>query len=125
MPRFRRLTATQVREKSSPLDLVTEADEVAEAVITTGLKVAFPGAIVIGEEGTHKDPALLQLIADAELAFIVDPIDGTENFTANLSLFGVMAAVRSAPRSISWLSTKMTERRSGPWADRKIDGRRG
>ena len=46
MPRFRRLTATQVREKSSPLDLVTEADEVAEAVITTGLKVAFPGAIV-------------------------------------------------------------------------------
>jgi fructose-1,6-bisphosphatase/inositol monophosphatase family enzyme len=39
MPRFRRLTATQVREKSSPLDLVTEADEVAEAVITTGLKV--------------------------------------------------------------------------------------
>ena len=92
MPRFRRLTATQVREKSSPLDLVTEADEVAEAVITTGLKAAFPGAIVIGEEGTHKDPALLQLIAAAELAFIVDPIDGTKNFTANLPLFGVMAA---------------------------------
>jgi fructose-1,6-bisphosphatase/inositol monophosphatase family enzyme len=47
MPRFRRLTATQVREKSSPLDLVTEADEVAEAVITTGLKAAFPDAIVL------------------------------------------------------------------------------
>ena len=92
MPRFRRLTATQVREKSSPLDLVTEADEVAEAVITTALKAAFPGAIVIGEEGTHKDPALLQAIATAELAFIVDPIDGTRNFTANLPLFGVMAA---------------------------------
>jgi fructose-1,6-bisphosphatase/inositol monophosphatase family enzyme len=92
MPRFRRLTATQVREKSSPLDLVTEADEVAEAVITTGLKAAFPDAIVIGEEGTHKDPALLQSIAAAELAFIVDPIDGTKNFTANLPLFGVMAA---------------------------------
>jgi 3'-phosphoadenosine 5'-phosphosulfate (PAPS) 3'-phosphatase len=51
-------------------------------------------------------PAQLQLIADAELAFVVDPIDGTKNFTANLPLFGVMAAVRSAPRSISWLSTK-------------------
>jgi fructose-1,6-bisphosphatase/inositol monophosphatase family enzyme len=92
MPRFGRLTATQVREKSSPLDLVTEADEVAETVITTGLKAAFPKAIVIGEEGTHKDPALLQLIAAAELAFIVDPIDGTRNFTANLPLFGVIAA---------------------------------
>jgi len=73
-------------------DLVTEADEVAEAVITTGLKAAFPGAIIIGEEGTHKDPALLQSIAAAELAFIVDPIYGTKNFTANLPLFGVMAA---------------------------------
>ena len=92
MPRFRRLTAAQVREKSSPLDLVTEADEVAEAVITTRLKAAFPNAIVIDEEGTHKDPGLLQLIAAAELAFIVDPIDGTKNFTANLPLFGVMAA---------------------------------
>jgi fructose-1,6-bisphosphatase/inositol monophosphatase family enzyme len=93
MPRFRRLTAVQVREKSSPLDVVTEADEAAEAVITTGLKTAFLDAIVIGEEGTYKDPALLQLIAGAELAFIVDPIDGTKNFTANLPLFGVMAAV--------------------------------
>src|SRR5690348_1842859 len=55
-------------------------------------KAAFPNAIVIGEEGTHKDPALLQLIAAAELAFIVDPTDGTKNFTANLPLFGVMAA---------------------------------
>jgi fructose-1,6-bisphosphatase/inositol monophosphatase family enzyme len=26
------------------------------------------------------------------LAFVVDPIDGTRNFTANLPLFGVMAA---------------------------------
>jgi Inositol monophosphatase family len=85
--------------------------------------VNFPPAARQQQPGWY--PALLQLIADAELAFIVDPIDGTENFTANLSLFGVMAAVRSAPRSISWLSTKMTERRSGPWADRKIDGRRG
>jgi fructose-1,6-bisphosphatase/inositol monophosphatase family enzyme len=93
MPRFRRLTATQVRVKSSPLDIVTEADDVAEAVITTGLKTAFPNAIVIGEESTHRDPALLQSIATAELAFIVDPIDGTKNFTANLPLFGVMAAV--------------------------------
>ena len=36
--------------------------------------------------GCHKDPALLQAIATAELAFVVDPIDGTRNFTANLPL---------------------------------------
>lgn len=76
MPRFRRLTATQVREKSSQFDLVTEADEKAEAVITCRLNAAFPDAIVIGEEGTYRNPGLLEAIATAELAFVVDPIDG-------------------------------------------------
>ena len=57
MPRFRKLTPAQVRRKSSTFDLVTEADEAAEAAITAALKLAFPRSVVIGEEGTHKEPA--------------------------------------------------------------------
>jgi fructose-1,6-bisphosphatase/inositol monophosphatase family enzyme len=93
MPRFRRLAPAQIRRKSSAFDLVTEADEAAEAVIEAELRAAFPGAVVIGEESAHQQPALLDTIADAELAVIVDPVDGTRNFAANLPLFGVMAAV--------------------------------
>ena len=93
MPRFRKLAPAQIRRKSSAFDLVTEADEAAEAVIAAALTAAFPGAVVIGEESAHEEPALLEVIADAELAFIVDPVDGTRNFAANLPLFGVMAAV--------------------------------
>jgi fructose-1,6-bisphosphatase/inositol monophosphatase family enzyme len=93
MPRFGKLTRAQIRQKSSAFDLVTEADEAAEAVISAALTAAFPGAVVIGEEGTHKEPALLETIGDAGLAFIVDPVDGTRNFASNLPLFGVMAAV--------------------------------
>lgn len=93
MPRFRKLTPAQIRRKSSAFDLVTEADEVAEIAITKALKSAFPDSLVIGEESAHREPALLQAIADAELAFIVDPLDGTRNFASNLPLFGVMAAV--------------------------------
>jgi len=93
MPRFRKLTAAQIRRKSSAFDLVTEADEAAETAITAALTAAFPGAVIIGEESAHKEPALLDTIADAELAFIVDPVDGTRNFAANLPLFGVMTAV--------------------------------
>jgi fructose-1,6-bisphosphatase/inositol monophosphatase family enzyme len=92
MPRFGHLTSSQIRQKTSPLDLVTEADEAAEAVISAALQKAFPGSLIVGEEGTHRDPALLQTIGSAELAFVVDPIDGTRNFTCNLPLFGVMAA---------------------------------
>jgi fructose-1,6-bisphosphatase/inositol monophosphatase family enzyme len=92
LPRFRALTADQVRQKTSAFDIVTEADEAAEAVIATGLSEAFPGALIVGEEATDRDPSLLQAIGGAELAFVVDPIDGTRNFASGLPLFGVMAA---------------------------------
>ena len=92
LPRFRALSAEQVRQKSSAFDIVTEADEAAEVMITAELRAAFPQAIVVGEEATHRDPSLLQAIGQAELAFIVDPIDGTKNFASGLPLFGVMAA---------------------------------
>jgi fructose-1,6-bisphosphatase/inositol monophosphatase family enzyme len=92
MPRFRTLTAAGVRQKSSAFDVVTEADEAAEEAISAGLRAAFPGAVIVGEEAAGRDPGLLQAVGSAELAFVVDPIDGTKNFTARLPLFGVMAA---------------------------------
>lgn len=92
MPRFRTLSSMDVREKSSAFDVVTDADEAAEAVIAAALRAAFPQAVIIGEEGAERDPGLLQSLESAELAFVVDPIDGTKNFTARLPMFGVMAA---------------------------------
>ncbi|MCB4821660.1 inositol monophosphatase family protein [Roseicella aerolata] len=92
LPRFRRLAQGEVRTKTGPLDLVTDADEAAERVIEAGLAARFPGCLVVGEEGTAADPALLGRLAGAELAFVVDPVDGTANFAAGLPLFGTMAA---------------------------------
>ncbi len=94
MPRFRDLSAAGVRTKSGPLDLVTDADEAGEAAITAGLRRAFPGCLVIGEEAAAGNPSGWATgLADADLAFILDPVDGTANFAAGLPLFGVMAAV--------------------------------
>ncbi len=92
MPRFRRLDLAAVRTKSGPLDLVTDADVAAEAIITKGLQRLHPGCLVVGEEACAADPALLDRLAGAELAFVVDPVDGTSNFAAGLPLFGTMAA---------------------------------
>lgn len=93
MPKFRHLASTDILEKTSLFDVVTSADEAAEASITRGLRAAFPGAAVVGEESAGRDPGLLRSLASADLAIILDPIDGTKNFTANLPLFGMMAAV--------------------------------
>ena len=92
MPRFGMLTAGQVREKSSRFDVVTDADEAAELAISAALQVAYTGAIIIGEEAAARDRSLLDAIGSADLAFVVDPLDGTKNFTSGLPLFGVMAA---------------------------------
>jgi fructose-1,6-bisphosphatase/inositol monophosphatase family enzyme len=77
MPRFRKLSGGAVRQKTGPLDLATDADEAAERWLTEALQRWFPSAVVIGEEATSADPTRLRLLADADLAFVVDPIDGT------------------------------------------------
>jgi fructose-1,6-bisphosphatase/inositol monophosphatase family enzyme len=93
LPRFRNLADADVHTKTGPLDLVTAADVAAEAMITAGLTCRFPGCVVVGEEATAADPSRLLALAGADLAFVVDPVDGTANFAAGLTLFGVMAAV--------------------------------
>lgn len=97
MPRFARLSAVDRRQKTSAFDIVTEADESAEAAILSALRARHgSGAAYIGEESAGRDPSLLATIATADLAFIIDPLDGTKNFASGLPLFGVMAAVTVA-----------------------------
>lgn len=92
MPRFRHLAAGDIRQKKSAQDLVTEADEAAERFICAELAKAFPQALLVGEEAATADPSLPGRLAEAELAFVIDPIDGTLNYASDLPLFAVMAA---------------------------------
>ncbi len=93
MPRFRKLDMGEVDTKKDETDLVTQADTAAEAMITRGLQMAFPHALVIGEEAISKQPTLMDGVGAAELSFIIDPVDGTWNFAHGMPLFGTMVAV--------------------------------
>lgn len=93
LPRFRNLSAGAIRTKTSHLDLVTDADEAAERAIEAELQRLFPAALVVGEEGVSRNSRLVDDLDKADLAFILDPVDGTLNFASGLPLFGVMAAV--------------------------------
>ncbi len=93
MPRFRRLGAGDIRQKTSAADLVTEADVNAERLITARLRERYQSAMIVGEEACSDNPALLQGLGDADLAFVIDPVDGTFNFASGMPLFGVMLAV--------------------------------
>ncbi len=93
MPRFRTLSRDQIRTKSGPLDLVTDADEAAETVIAAALRRHWPTCAVVGEEATAHGERWQAVLPDADLAFIIDPVDGTANFAAGLPLFGTMIGV--------------------------------
>ncbi len=93
MPRFRNLDAGDISEKTSAIDLVTEADLLAERHITAALKVRFPKAVIVGEEAYEADKSVVPALAHAELAFTIDPVDGTFNFAAGLPVFGTIVAV--------------------------------
>ncbi len=71
-----------VKTKRSAVDLVTEIDRAAERRIRAILHRAHPGLGFLGEEHGER-------LSDTEYRWIVDPIDGTNNFVHGLPLFGV------------------------------------
>ncbi len=99
MPLFRRLALQagerimeiyarpdfEVRAKSDASP-VTEADEAADAVISAGLRAAFPQVPLITEE-----QAASHALA-AQTFFIVDPLDGTREFVQRRGDFTVNIA---------------------------------
>ena len=70
--------------KSSATDVVTEGDRDCEALVRERLAAARPDDLVLGEEGgTSGTPA------PGQVRWIVDPIDGTVNYTHGLPWFSV------------------------------------
>ena len=103
LPRFRRLSDDEVTQKA-PGDLVTVADQEAERALTSGLTALLPGSAVVGEEAVAADTAVLGRLASHGAVWIVDPVDGTNNFAAGKTPFAVMVAlVRDGEPVASWI----------------------
>jgi myo-inositol-1(or 4)-monophosphatase len=73
-----------VTTKSTPTDLVSEADVAAEAAIREVLERRRRGDRVLGEEGGET--------GEGELRWVVDPLDGTINFLFGVPAFAVSVA---------------------------------
>ncbi len=93
LPLFDNRSLLDVTHKSGRFDLVTQADVAAEAMLRRGLQRMFPHALIIGEESSANDKDVRAKIAEAEFAILLDPLDGTWNFSNGLPLFGVMISI--------------------------------
>lgn len=82
--------------KSSPVDVVTEADREAERLIRDALAAARPRDGFLGEESGAG-------AGTSGLTWIVDPIDGTVNFLYGIPHYAVsIAVVEGEPDPLTW-----------------------
>ena len=91
LPRYQRLAANEVEEKT-PGELVTVADRESEAALAVGLALLLPEARILGEEASAADPGLMDVLDRGPL-WIIDPIDGTSNFASGKPPFALMIAL--------------------------------
>ena len=82
-----------VRTKRSAIDLVTEVDRASERLIHNMLLRAEPTFGFLGEEdGERRGPTAYR--------WIVDPLDGTNNFVHGLPIFGVSIGLEHRGRMV-------------------------
>lgn len=87
---FRRPLAVDSKADASP---VTVADREIESLLRDIIAKKFPDHGILGEEFGHER-------RDAEITWVLDPIDGTRSFVAGVPLFGTLIAVTCAGRPI-------------------------
>ena len=80
------LLATKKINEATQHDIKLELDVRCQKVIERELRKSFPRLPVLGEEGITGDP-------NAELRWVVDPIDGTVNFTYGIPHAAVSIAL--------------------------------
>lgn len=74
------------RTKSSPTDLVSEADLLAEKAIRDVLEARAPDDAIMGEEGTDTP-------GTSGVRWVIDPLDGTTNYFYGVPAYAVSIAV--------------------------------
>ncbi len=86
----------QIATKGAAGDVVTAVDRAAEQAVRAALLAARPGDGVLGEE-------LSEHVGSGSVQWVVDPLDGTTNYTRRLPHFGTSVAARSTTDG-SWLA---------------------
>ncbi len=82
-------------EEKTRNDFVTDVDKGCEKLITREIAKTFPDHAILGEEASFQKSKndYLQTLADAEYIWIIDPIDGTNNYIRNIPFFCVSIGV--------------------------------
>lgn len=122
LPRYRTLARHEILAKAAD-DVVTVADHESEALLTEKLAALLPEAEVVGEEAVHADASIMERLK-RKLCWIIDPLDGTMNFSEGKPPFGVLVALADRGETIGgWILDTLSGRfcyagkGTGAWID--------
>lgn len=83
-----------IETKSNESDVVTAADKASEKIIKNFIHEKYPTHGIISEESADEH-------ADSEWRWVIDPLDGTTNFSQGLPTFSVSIAVEHNKEAIA------------------------
>jgi fructose-1,6-bisphosphatase/inositol monophosphatase family enzyme len=125
LPRFCNLAEGEVSRKESG-EIVTIADHEMEARLAKSLTALVPGSVVVGEEAVTADESLLAALAGNDPVWVIDPVDGTRNFSNGNPCFAVILAYcEKGDVRVGWIHDPVSgamvtaEEGSGAWEDGK------
>ncbi|WP_249171941.1 inositol monophosphatase family protein [Erythrobacter sp. JK5] len=108
LPRFRALADDEIEMKGKD-DPVTVVDREIESFLTEALTKLAPGVAVVGEEAVADDASVLDQLTGQ--CWIIDPLDGTANFTEGKQPFGIIVALADAGKAVAgWLYDPIRDR---------------
>jgi 3'(2'), 5'-bisphosphate nucleotidase len=81
---------TAVVEYKSDNSPLTQADKASHEIIVSGLKSLFPDIPVVSEEGSQEEN---QILVKQPIFWLVDPIDGTQDFVNRTGEFCIAIAL--------------------------------
>jgi myo-inositol-1(or 4)-monophosphatase len=81
-------------------EAVSEADRASQRLIVSGLRRIFPRDGVVGEENETGDAITFEVPDPDGRNWVIDPIDGTNNFLAGLGTFGVCIGLLEAGQPV-------------------------
>lgn len=108
LPHYQGLAEHEITAKAAD-DVVTVADNLAEDMLAEGLARIVPGLPIVGEEAAFADPTVQDRLGGD--CWIVDPLDGTNNFAKGKPPFGILVAMASGGVAhTGWLYDPLVDR---------------
>lgn len=78
----------KIENKINDSDIVTQADKLSEKLIINNIHTYYPTHSILSEESGEETQK------DSEYKWIIDPLDGTTNFSSGLPLFSISIAIQ-------------------------------